>query len=291
MSARNSVTASTLGSYFGVGYNKPLEQLGYDKGEDEIHFMEAQEQAMEVSSLVEEGILDIVEARNNCIITQRNTETLTAMDGKLRVRKDGFTSINGENYVVEVKHVASGGNLINNKGYHFQVMAQIIAEREKGIKVDKGILAGLYKGKYYQIILELTPELEQDIHIMINTVVAILQGDLPETMFPANITDKYSPLQVESEEFKESDIDIVNNLIDIKENIKELKEQEKNATDYLKERYESLDYTTAEGSNITVSNQIRKGKVDLEAIVTDHPEVDIEKYRKEPSSYKVIRTK
>ena len=161
--ARNSIRASALGSYFGVGYNEPLEQLENDMGNEEITFFGAQLDAMEVSTLLEDGILNIVEARNDCIITDRNTETLEAMDGKLRVRADGLTTINGEYHTVEVKHVASGENPVFNQGFHFQVMSQIIAYREKGYEINKGILACLYQGRYYQVILELTEELEKDI--------------------------------------------------------------------------------------------------------------------------------
>lgn len=291
MQPRDSIRASALGSYFGVGYAKPLEQLAYDMGTEEVYFMPVQEDAMEIASLLEDGIINIVEKKNNCIVTERNTETLTAMDGKLRVRKDGFTTINGENYVVEVKHLASGQNLINNKGYHFQVMAQIIAEREQGKDVDKGILAGLYEGRYYQIFLELTPEVEEDIRIMINTVVAILQGELPVELFPANITDKYSPLPTESEEFNDEDEQLVIDLVDIKAKMKELKTQEKTIVDYLKNTYKSLEHSLITGEKITISERTRKGNVDYEALVTEHPEIDVDSYRKENTVYSAVSVK
>ena len=38
MTARNSIRASALGSYFGVGYNDPLVQLENDMGNEEIIF-------------------------------------------------------------------------------------------------------------------------------------------------------------------------------------------------------------------------------------------------------------
>lgn len=288
---RTTVTASALGSYFGVGYNDPLVQLENDMGGEEITFAKAQLDAMEVSSLVENGILDIVEARNNCIVTERNTATEEALGGKLRVRKDGYTTIDGEDYVVEVKHVASGSNFINNLGHHFQVMSQILAEREKGREVNKGILAGLYQGRYYQVFLELTPELEEDIYIMVNTVVAILKGELPIEMYPANIVDKYAPLPAEADQFDDADEDKVEELVKVKQEIKDLKAKETELQDYLKIKYSLLDYESPRGYKITIQEQTRKGGVDLEAIVTDHPEIKLDDYRKPSSTYQVVRTK
>lgn len=291
MTARNSIRASALGSYFGVGYNDPLVQLENDMGNEEIIFSLAQTQAMEVSTLLEDGILNIVEARNNCLVTERNTAVLEAMGGKLRVVADGFTTINGVNHVVEVKHVASGENPIYNRGYHFQVMAQILAYREKGVDVDKGILACVYQGRYYQIFLELTDEVEKDIYIMVNTIVAILQGDLPVDMYPVNILEKYTILPEESQEFDTDDAQKVHDLIKIKTDLKELGTQEKELTDYFKNKYSALDYLTDTGNKITVAKQIRKGSIDYAAIETDYPDIPFEDYRKESSEYQVVRTK
>ncbi len=288
---RNSVRASALGSYFGVGYNDPLVQLENDFGNEEITFFQAQEDAMEVSSMMEDAIIDLVEVRNHCKIDERNTETFTAMDGKLRVRKDGMTTINGEPMVVEIKHVASGDNFVTDQGHHFQVYAQIIAERERGVDVNRGILAGLYKGKYYQKFLELTPELEEDINIMINTVVAILQGQIPVEMFPINIVEKYTNVPDAVDDFDEADFKKLSQLSKLKAQIKTLTEREKTMVDYFKEKYESLKYNSNDGLSITVSNQSRKGSVDINAIVTDYPDLDPERYRSEGSSFKTVRIK
>lgn len=289
--ARNSIRASALGSYFGVGYNEPLEQLENDMGNEEITFFGAQLDAMEVSTLLEDGILNIVEARNDCIITDRNTETLEAMDGKLRVRADGLTTINGEYHTVEVKHVASGENPVFNQGFHFQVMSQIIAYREKGYEINKGILACLYQGRYYQVILELTEELEKDIYIMVNTIVAILQGELPVEMYPKNILEKYTTLPEEPEEFDIEDTTKVEELGKVKIKMKELKDEETALVNYLKGKYSTLDATVAGGTNIKIGQTTRKGSYDMAAIITDHPDIDIEKYRKESTTYQTVRVK
>lgn len=289
--ARNSIRASALGSYFGVGYNEPLEQLENDMGNEEITFFGAQLDAMEVSTLLEDGILNIVEARNDCIITDRNTETLEAMDGKLRVRADGLTTINGEYHTVEVKHVASGENPVFNQGFHFQVMSQIIAYREKGYEINKGILACLYQGRYYQVILELTEELEKDIYIMVNTIVAILQGELPVEMYPKNILEKYTTLPEEPEEFDIEDTTKVEELGKVKIKMKELKDEETALVNYLKGKYSALDATVAGGTNIKIGQTTRKGSYDMAAIITDHPDIDIEKYRKESTTYQTVRVK
>lgn len=289
--ARNSIRASALGSYFGVGYNEPLEQLENDMGNEEITFFGAQLDAMEVSTLLEDGILNIVEARNDCIITDRNTETLEAMDGKLRVRADGLTTINGEYHTVEVKHVASGENPVFNQGFHFQVMSQIIAYREKGYEINKGILACLYQGRYYQVILELTEELEKDIYIMVNTIVAILQEELPVEMYPKNILEKYTTLPEEPEEFDIEDTTKVEELGKVKIKMKELKDEETALVNYLKGKYSTLDATVAGGTNIKIGQTTRKGSYDMAAIITDHPDIDIEKYRKESTTYQTVRVK
>lgn len=73
--------------------------------------------------------------------------------------------------------------------------------------------------------------------------------------------------------------------------MKELKDEETALVNYLKGKYSTLDATVAGGTNIKIGQTTRKGSYDMAAIITDHPDIDIEKYRKESTTYQTVRVK
>ena len=84
MNKRINITASSLGSYFGVGFNTPEEQLEIDLGKMENIIDEESQDRMNLGNAMEEGCLNYFEGKLNVTITNRNTEILEDFDGLLR---------------------------------------------------------------------------------------------------------------------------------------------------------------------------------------------------------------
>lgn len=303
--SRLTVTASSLGDYFGVGFMEPMERLAQDLGlvEPQPIFKNIQD-AMDLGNAMEDAVLDYWEEKFGTTIYDRNINTKTVLDGKLRVRKDGHMLLDGDEEVVESKFVNSGQSFINNKGYHIQVYAQIIAEQDQGNEVYNGRLLGMYQGRPHQIKLTINDEIKEDMLRMIDAVVGILEmsdkyltenGEYPdldvmEYMFPWELVEKYSGADLtKSEDYDEEDDVYLSEMAEIKSMQKDLKAREDELKEYLNSKYDVVEHLVLDnGYKFAIRNTRRKGGIDLDLLQTDYPELDLEKYRKEDSAYSTL---
>lgn len=302
---RTTVQASALGDYFGVGFREPMERLAQDLGliEPSPIFPDMQN-AMDLGNAMEDAVLDYWQARLETPIYERNINTKTSLDGKLRVRKDGHMIYNGDEEVVETKFVNSGNSFINNKGYHFQVYAQIMAERYEGKDISHGRLLGLYQGRPNQIRLTLTDEIEKDIMTMLDIVTEImklvkdnyeqneeyLSLEMINAMFPWELVEKYSGADLrDSEEYDETDDELLEEYIEIKNIQKDLSKREKELKEYLNDKYKVIETSVLDdGFKFSIRENSRKGAIDMDMLQTDYPDLDFDKYRKEDTKYSVL---
>ena len=80
MKERFTVQASSLGDYFGVGFNSIQDRIAMDLGEKEKEVLKDELDRMKLGQCLESGILDYYEYLLGVSIFNRNTETLTFMN-------------------------------------------------------------------------------------------------------------------------------------------------------------------------------------------------------------------
>ena len=74
MNSRYNVIASSLSSYFGVGFNTIQEQLDYDLGNEERVVDEEAQDRMDLGNAMEDGCLNYFEKKMGILIDERNSE-------------------------------------------------------------------------------------------------------------------------------------------------------------------------------------------------------------------------
>lgn len=286
-SKRTTVIASSLGSLFGIGFNTPEQQMDYFMGRDEPFFSELSKERMALGNAFEEAMLDYWEERLGIVIHTRNTKTVDVFDGKLRVKVDGITTYNGEKTLVEAKYsLADSGSFISNRGYMMQCMAGMEAHG-----CTQALLLGLYKGEPHMVVIPYDKEIVQDIEEMVTIVWAILNGMIEEEgNYPYHLVDKYTGNTVDPDqvvEYDESDNDMVEEYLEIKEEIKDLQKKEKAIKNYMSGKYPYTEHH-AETFKVAITDRSRKGGIDYDKLISDHPEINLEAYRKADSTYKVV---
>ena len=286
--ARFTLIASSLGSYFGVGFNNPSEQLQMDMGIIPVEFDEEAEERMLLGKELEDGVLNFFEKKLGITINERNTEIKEGMNGMIRYRMDGKTILGGEETVVECKVSNSQSTVfINELGYIIQCNLYMAEEG-----VDQALLCGLYQGKPIYKILRRNDELVADIREMIANVYGILNGILDYSEFPWHLVEKYSktPALETLSELDENDLAYLESYTVLKEAVKENEKQIALISEYLKSKYNNVLYTNKEmGMKFTITEQTRKGFLDEIALSMEHPELNLDAYRKPASESKVIR--
>jgi predicted phage-related endonuclease len=282
---RNTVIASSLGSYFGVGFNDPLTQLEMDLGEREVVFDKDSEWRMEIGRLMEDASLNVIEKALDIRIINRNISVVETLDGKLRCKFDGETFYNGEETVVENKYSnAKSGVFTEDKGYHFQCQAYMLATGYK-----QALLCGMYQGAPVWKLIKRDEDMIADITEMVQAVYEILNGFKGKEDFPYHLVEKYNPsLLVVSDEFDEADTFILDKVIELTSEIDGLTTMKNGLTDYLKDKYTALKAST-DTCNISVFETVRKGSINMNNLQNDYPDIDFEKYRDEPSTSKTVR--
>ena len=73
MKERFDVIASSLSSYFGVGFNTVQEQLDYDLGKEERVVDEEAQDRMDLGIALEDGCLNYFEKKMGIKIDERNS--------------------------------------------------------------------------------------------------------------------------------------------------------------------------------------------------------------------------
>lgn len=283
------VRASSLGSYFGVGFNTPEQQYLYDTGQEEVVFDDDALARMRLGVVFEDTILDYFEEVLGVIITDRNTETINFYEGKLRGRLDGRTIYHGAPSVVEAKMSNSNyKNFIDNLGYHLQVQAYMMDDPE----IQTAILLGLQNGRPIFKVIYRDEEMIEDIKTMIDFLIDYNDGVKSWSEYPSDLLEKYSgtkPLP-EIETMPDEDVERLKTIARLKEEIKVLDSQLKYHEGFIKDQYSVGKFDNGNVS-VTLSEYSRKGGYDINRFMIEYPEIDMEQYRQEPTYYRTLRVK
>jgi len=293
MKERFELAASSLGAYFGVGFNTPEEQFDYDLGLKENVFDEDSLDRMELGKILEDAALNYAEYKLKIVITNRNVEVVTGFDGKVRMKIDGECIFNGEPTIVENKVSNSASKrFTEDLGYYLQCQAYM---EQSGYK--QTLLLGLYQGKF---IWKLIHRDEPTIAVMrqvVDFVWGVLNGLEDRNDFPYDLTDKWAertPLEpVADEELTDDDRDFIEELAGIKSDPmrKAMDDREKEITDYLKKRFKNQK-VEGDGYTCSISTVERAGDLDKDALkdyLAIHlPGVDLEQFKKPASSYNKV---
>lgn len=286
---RYTVTASSLGSYFGVGFNDPLKQLMIDMGEIEDEPDEEALERMELGNIMEDASLNALERKLNISISNRNVEVFDALNGMLRVKMDGETIYNGEDTVVENKYSNSkSGPFTKNMGYVLQCQAYLL---HKGW--NQAILGGIYQGKVIWRIVKRDEQLISDIKEMVSAVYGILNGLLSKEDYPWHLVHKYSN-KVIVEQYDTfnalEDGEYLERLSTLNEQIKGLSDEKDSIVEYLKNKYKAVVFDDG-AYTINISQYQRAGGLDVTLLEMDHPELDLTKYQSEGTTVTTVRVK
>jgi predicted phage-related endonuclease len=282
---RYTVMASSLGSYFGVGFNTPSEQLNIDLGVVPNDFDDDAERRMRLGRMLENGILDYFEEEFGSPITNRNTETLDGFNGMLRVKLDGEMLYNGEDTVVEAKISNSSYEVFTlSKGYYLQCQAYMAV---KGYR--QALLLGLYQGKPIYRLIYRDEDVISDIRKMVEAVWGILNGITSIEDYPTDILRKYAKgtEHGDLDEFDDNDVNTVLEIQALTEAIRPLVDRQDDLKDELRTKYNNVEFDCPT-FKFSVKMVGRKGGFDEAYFMQEHPDIDLDKYRKAGSESKML---
>lgn len=288
MKERFDIIASSLSSYFGVGFNTIEEQLEIDLGIREKEVDEEQQDRMDLGNAMEEGCLNYFEKKLNIIIDERNSEYKYAVNNLLKCKRDGRTFIDGVETGVENKYSNSKTKCFTDDfGYELQCQAYMMAWG-----LDQWLLCGMWQGQPRMRLIKKNEELQKDIEEVVMCVSSILMGISSIEDYPWETINKYNKVNalkdLSSEDIEDYDKELLHRIGELKDEIKikklecdELEEYAK--THYAESRYQDEDY------KYVISTGTRKGDIDKDKLSIEHPEINLENYRKPSTSYSQIR--
>jgi predicted phage-related endonuclease len=279
-------TPSSLGSYFGVGFNNPQEQFDIDLGVVVPEFDDDAQARMLLGKELEDSVLNYFEKAMGISITNRNSEMMTFYDEKIKGIMDGLTIINDEKTVVECKVSNSKSyKFTDNMGYIIQCQAYMLATGAK-----QALLCGLYQGEPTYKLIKRDEQIIKDIKDMTDFVVDALMGMTDFSKYPIQILSRYSTTKILPEITSISDEEKkeLKKLASYKEQVKRLEEDIKKIENSLKENYNEGVFDSDE-FKLTISINERKGGMDIDRLSIEHPEIDYSKYLKPNTTYKMLR--
>jgi len=287
------VNASSLGSYFGVGFNSPEEQIDIDLGITESVFDDESMARMQLGNFLEDSALDYFEWLLKIKITDRNDAFHRPYEGKMMCKLDGMTmwpNADGEyvKTVVENKiSNAQSGKFTENFNYLMQCHMYMIAA-----DTDQCLLLGLYQGKPIYKVITKDPEMVKDIYEMVDFIYGVLIGLEDFEDYPVHLLQKYSQtvLLDDLEGVTGTHEDKLRNLIVLKERQKALGIEVKGIETEIKETFQTGKFKN-EFVSLTLSESTRKGGYDMDALSISHPEIDLEKFRKPNTHSRTLRVK
>jgi hypothetical protein len=283
---RTYITPSSIGSYFGVGFNSPEEQIELDLGNVEEEFDEDAQDRMLLGRIFEDASLNYFEEKLHIKITDRNNLMMNFYDDKIKGVVDGMTILDGEPTVVENKiSNAQSGKFTDKMGYILQCQCYMMAKN-----VDQALLCGMYQGKPIFKIIKRDEEVITDIKRMADFVVDVLMGLDDFTNFPRDILAKYSNTVIlpRLENVSDEIIAKAKELAGYKAQMKELKEKSEEIEDLIKENFQTGVYD-GNGIKITIGEVTKEGGFDLDAFSINNPTVEFSKYKKPDYSYRTLR--
>lgn len=282
-----NIVASSLGDYFGVGFNSPEDRLAIDFGKMEQEFDEDAQERLNLGNCMENACLDYFEQKLGTIIDERNSEYKYACDGQLKCKRDGRTFLNGVETGVENKYSNSKSYCFtDNVGYQLQCQAYMMAW-----ELDQWLLCGMHQGKPVMKLIKKDEEIQKDIETMVSTVVGILMGLIPEEDYPWDIVDKYSKSKptktLTDEDLEDYDKELLHRIGELNEEKKAIEAELEELTDYAKRHYTDSKWSD-DDYKYTVSTRTRKGAFDEDRLSIEHPDIDVYSYRKPSSEYVVV---
>ena len=284
MKERFTVTASSLGSYFNVGFNTPEQQLAYDLGLEEQTFDEASQDRMDLGSYLEDSVLNYFENKLGITITDRNQEVVEVFDGAMRCKIDGYTIYEGEPTVVECKvSNAQSYKFTENKGYHLQCQAYMVA-----YNVNQVLLLGLYQGKPIFTLIKRDDHVIGLIQDLVEFLWECFSGIKLPSDFPYQIIDEYNPQVATKEvELLDDDLKLTRELYSLNEANKTIDKRIKEIKKTLTDKYENIRYADDEFI-ITISTKSRSGGVDEDQLHMAYPDINLAQYRKPDSTFSTV---
>lgn len=290
--SRDYVNSSALGSYFGVGFNSPNDQIEIDLGHIEPEFDEAAQDRMALGRFLEDSAINYFEDKLGITVTDRNESLITGLDGRLVGKIDGKTELNGVETVVEMKISNSqSGPFTENMGYILQCQAYMLMTQTK-----QALLCGLYQGKPIMKIVKRDEQIIDDITRMVTFIHEVLVGINTFDNYPTDILERYSKVQLLEtiENLAPKDEEDLMSLAVLKDKKKVLEDQITAIETRLKENYDSGKFEN-DLISFSISQNERKGGLDemnlsiwLSANGID---IDLEQFRKPTSRYKTLKIK
>lgn len=286
--ARINVIASSLSSYFGVGFQTIEEQLDIDMGIAEKVIDDDAQDRMDLGNAMEDGCLNYFEKKLNISIDERNSEYKYACNGLLKCKRDGRTFIDGVETGVENKYSNSKSECFTESfGYELQCQAYMMAW-----ELDQWLLCGMHQGKPKHKLIKANKELQKDIEEVVTVVASILMGITPREDFPYDIIGKYakvSPVKTLSgDDIEDYDKELLHRIGELKTEMAMSKKELDELEEYAKTHYADSSYQD-EHYKYTISTGTRKGDLDKDKLSIEHPEIDLENYRKPSTSYVTLR--
>ena len=283
---RNYITPSSLGSYFGVGFLSPEEQIEIDLGNKEQYFDEEAQARLMLGRNLEDAALNYFEEALGIIITERNDQLINFYDNKMKGKIDGMTIFNDVETVVENKiSNARSYKFTENLGYHFQVQSYMLATGKK-----QALLCGLYQGKPIYKVIPRNEEMITDIKTMVDFVYDMLMGFETWENFPYNLVEKYSGKTIleDIKNISEGEIDTISELAELKEERSSLDKEIRAIESQLKEKWNTGKYEN-DNIKLTISEVRKRGSIDIDRLSIDHPEINYSNYIKDDIVYKTIK--
>lgn len=288
MKERYDIIASSLSSYFGVGFNTIEEQLDIDRGLMEKEVDEDAQDRMDLGNAMEEGCLNYFEKKLNIVIDERNSEYKYAVNGLLKCKRDGRTFLDGVETGVENKYSNSKTKCFTDDfGYELQCQAYMMAWG-----LNQWLLCGMWQGQPKFKLIKANKELQKDIEEVVTSISSILMGISSTEEYPWEIINKYAKVNslksLDSDEIEDYDKELLHRIGELKDEIKVRETECKELEEYAKSHYADSRYQD-EDYKYVISTGTRKGDIDKDKLSIEHPEIDLEEYRKPSTTYSTIR--
>lgn len=285
---RFDVIASSLSSYFGVGFNTVQEQLDIDLGKTEKIFDDEAQDRMNLGNAMENGCMDYFEKKMGILIDERNSEYKYACNGQLKCKRDGRTFLEGVETGWENKYSNSTNECFTDSlGYYIQCQAYMMAWN-----LDQWVLSGMWQGKPVYRLIKKDVEIQKDIETIVNAVVEIEMGLREIEDYPWEIVEKYSKqnqLKVLTDaDLEEYDKTLLKNMAKLKQQKKIIDNKIKDFEDYAKIHYEDSKYED-DMFRYSISTSKGRSTFDKNKFSIEHPTIDVSKYYIEGNSFRTIR--
>ena len=285
---RHNVIASSLSSYFGVGFNTVQEQLDIDLGKMVKEIDDEAQDRMDLGNAMEDACLNYFEKKMGILIDERNSEYKYACDGKLKCKRDGRTFLDGVETGVENKYSNSTSECFTDSvGYNIQCQAYMMAWG-----LDQWILCGMWQGKPAYKLIKKDEEIQKDIEKIVDAVVEIEMGLREISDYPWDIVEKYSS-QKQLKELTDQDLEdydkkLLHSLGELKQQKKIIDDKITELETYAKTHYEDSKYED-DSFKYVISTSDGRDTFDKNTFSIENPTIDIGKYYKKGSPFRTIR--